>query len=66
MSINLPGQVTLYCEAEVAGEKVTVQMTADERVAADPEARKAIEDMLRHKLMDNILKKWKPKIKEWR
>lgn len=66
MSISFPGQVTLYCEAEVAGEKVAAQMTVDARVAADPEARKAIEDMLRHKLMDSILKKWKPKIKEWR
>lgn len=66
MSSPFPDQVTLYCEAEVAGEKVTVQMTTDERVAADPVARQAIEEMLRHKLMDGILKKWKPKIKERR
>lgn len=58
-----PGEVIVYCEAEVAGEKLTAQEVVPDIVWEDPEARKAIEKAVRAKLMYAILEKWTPAIK---
>lgn len=55
-------RVSLSCQAEVGGEVVTARMTVAQPVWDDPEARQAIERHIRLSLMEQILKKWTPKI----
>jgi hypothetical protein len=57
------GQVILYCEARVGGERVYVQQAVAQIVYDDPEAREHIRKALRQALMLSILEKWTPVVR---
>lgn len=55
-------QVELTCECRINGERLYTTQVVLEMVYNDPVARKAVEEMIRQRLMMGILDKWKPKI----
>lgn len=54
--------VRLRCECRINGELLYAEQTVAAPVWDDPEARKAVEEMIRQRLMMAVLDKWKPKI----
>lgn len=55
--------VTVYCEANVAGESVIVRHAIPKVAAEDPELMAVLRDSLRHRLVDAILDRWKPVVR---
>lgn len=59
---NLFRSVELVCRAQVGSEQVEVRQLLPEAALDDSGVREAVEEALRHKLITEILKRWKPHI----
>lgn len=54
--------VEVKCTARVGNDEVVVTQVVHEAVYSDPDAREAVHEAVRFKLMAEIAKKWKPRI----
>lgn len=54
--------VRMRCECRINGELLYAEQTVPAVVYDDPEARKAVEEAVRQRLMMAVLDRWKPEI----
>lgn len=54
--------VRLRCECRVNGELLYAEQAIPAVVYDDPQAREAVQEAIRRRLMTAVLDKWKPKI----
>lgn len=54
--------VRLRCECRINGELLYAEQTIPAVVYDDPQAREAVQEAIRRRLMMAVLDKWKPKI----